>query len=135
MTHHALVGALNGTDEPKDFPLHTGHHFGTGKRVPQRPGARGRAGETEQHHPWLSPVYADYAAGFPPTLIQGGSKEIFLSNFIRHYQALDQAGVEVKLDIYEGMPHVFQGFAPELPESKLARQKVRSFLDERLGPA
>ena len=65
-------------------------------------------------HPYVSPVYGDYSQGFPPTLIQGGTREIFLSNFVRHYRALDDAGVEVELDLYEGMPHVFQGKAPGL---------------------
>ena len=61
----------------------------------------------DQKHPYASPVYGDFSKGFPPTLIQGGTKEILLSGFIRLYQALDTAGVAVKLDIYEGMPHNF----------------------------
>jgi acetyl esterase/lipase len=35
---------------------------------------------------------------------------MLLSNFVRLYQALDQANIPVKLDIYEGMPHDFQFF-------------------------
>ena len=66
------------------------------------------AAPADQTHPYVSPVYADYSLGFPPTLIQVGTKEIFLSNAVRHYQALDQAEQEVKLDLYEGMWHVFQ---------------------------
>ena len=89
----------------------------------------------EHRHPWVSPVYADYRAGFPPTLIQGGTKEIFLSNCVRLYQALDTAGQMAKLDLYEGMPHVFQAFNPDLPESKLARQKMKAFLDRYLSGA
>ena len=46
-------------------------------------------------------VYGDFRKGFPPTLIQGGTKEIFLSNFIRLYQALDQAGQTVNVRITE----------------------------------
>jgi len=88
---------------------------------------------TEHRHPWVSPVYADYRAGFPPTLIQGGTKEIFLSNCVRLYQALDTAGQTAKLDLYEGMPHVFQAFNPDLPESKLARQKMKAFLNRYLS--
>jgi acetyl esterase/lipase len=87
----------------------------------------------DQKHPYVSPVYGDYFKGFPPTLIQAGTKEIFLSNAVRHYQALDTAGIPVKLDLYEGMWHIFQVFNHELPESKLARKKVRAFLDEHLG--
>ncbi len=87
----------------------------------------------DQKHPYVSPVYGDYTKGFPPTLIQGGSKEIFLSNFIRHYQALDTAGQFVKLDIYEGMIHVFQVSMADTPESKIALGKVDAFLKQHLG--
>jgi acetyl esterase/lipase len=87
----------------------------------------------DQKHPYVSPVYGDYTKGFPPTLIQGGSKEIFLSNFIRHYQALDTAGRIVKLDIYEGMIHVFQAALAGTPESKTALGKVDAFLKQYLG--
>jgi acetyl esterase/lipase len=66
-------------------------------------------------------------------LIQAGTKEIFLSNAVRHYQALDQAGIPVKLDLYEGMWHIFQVFNHELPESKLARTKVSTFLSQHFG--
>lgn len=60
-----------------------------------------------QKHPYASPVYGDFSKGFPPTLIQGGLKETLLSGFVQLYQALDVAGVEVKLDLYEGMIHNF----------------------------
>jgi acetyl esterase/lipase len=65
-------------------------------------------------------------------LIQGGTKEIFLSNFIRLYQRLDQAGQTVKLDIYEGMPHVFVPTLPESAESQAAIAKVRDWVSEHL---
>lgn len=87
----------------------------------------------DQKHPYVSPVYGDYSKGFPPTLIQGGTKEIFLSNFVRQYQALDTAGQAVKLDLYEGMPHVFQGQLPDAPESRLAMKKMKDFFLQHLG--
>jgi len=62
-----------------------------------------------------------------------GTKEIFLSNFIRHYQALDTAGQIVKLDIYEGMIHVFQVALAGTPESKTALGKVDAFLKQHLS--
>ncbi len=98
-----------------------------------KPSANAYADPKDQKHPYVSPVYGDYTKGFPPTLIQGGTKEIFLSNFIRHYQALDTAGQTVKLDLYEGMSHVFQALIPDSPESKTALTKVDAFLDEHLG--
>lgn len=91
------------------------------------------AAPEDQKNPYVSPVYGDYRKGFPPTLIQAGTKEIFLSNAVRQYQVLDQAGIPVKLDLYEGMWHIFQVFHHDLPESKLARRKVRTFLRERMG--
>jgi epsilon-lactone hydrolase len=87
----------------------------------------------DQKHPYASPVYGDFSKGFPPTLIQGGTKEILLSGFIRLYQALDTAGHPVKLDLYEGMPHNFASRIPEAPESKVARRKIRDFVRIHLG--
>lgn len=98
-----------------------------------KPSADAYADAKDQKHPYVSPVYGDYSKGFPPTLIQGGTKEIFLSNFVRQYQALDTAGQTVKLDLYEGMPHVFQGQLPDAPESRLALKKMREFLVRYLG--
>ena len=90
------------------------------------------AAPEDQKNPCVSPVYGDYSKGFPPTLIQGGTKEIFLSNYIRLYQALDQAGVTVKLDLYEGMIHDFQAIQPESPEGRAALKKVKQFLERYL---
>ena len=91
------------------------------------------ADPSEQQNPYVSPVYADFSGGFPPTLIQGGTKEVLLSSFIRLYRALDLAGIPVTLDLYEGMPHVFQWTLPDSPESRLALGKTRKFLDAHLG--
>jgi len=38
-----------------------------------------------------------------------------MAGICRLYQAMDIAGVNVRLDIYEGMPHVFQRYS--IPES------------------
>ena len=92
------------------------------------PSADAYADQKDQKHPYVSPVYGDFTKGFPPTLIQGGTREIFLSNFVRLYQALDSSGQTVKLDLYEGMPHVFQVKLPESPESVTALKKTNTFL-------
>jgi acetyl esterase/lipase len=96
------------------------------------PSALAYADAEDHKNPYVSPVYGDFRKGFPPTLIQGGTKEIFLSNFIRLYQGLDQAGQTVKLDIYEGMPHVFIPSLPESPESQAAMAKVRNWVSAHL---
>lgn len=87
----------------------------------------------DQKHPYASPVYGDFSKGFPPTLIQGGLKETLLSGFVRFYQALDTAGIPVKLDLYEAMIHNFQDRIPDAPEAILARRKMRTFLHQQLG--
>ena len=97
------------------------------------PSAGAYADPSDQKIPYVSPVYGDYSEGFPPTLIQVGTAEIFLSNAVRHYQALDIAGIPVKLDPYDGMWHVFQAFHWDLPESHLAREKMAAFLRQQLG--
>ncbi len=91
------------------------------------------ADPADQKHPYVSPDYGDFLEGYPPTLIQVGTKEIFLSNAVRLYQALDQAGIEAKRDPYDGMWHVFPSFHWQLPESELARQKMAEFLRTHLG--
>lgn len=90
------------------------------------------AAPKDQKDPYASPVYGDFSKGFPPTLIQGGLKETLLSGFVRLYQALDAAGVPVKLDLYEGMVHNFQDRIPDAPELILAWQKMRAFLNQHL---
>jgi epsilon-lactone hydrolase len=85
------------------------------------------ADPADQKNPYVSPVYGNFSKGYSPTLIQGGTREIFLSEFVRLYQALDQADVPVKLDIYEGMPHVHQ-YLYKTPESKIALSKMNDFL-------
>lgn len=86
--------------------------------------------------PLVSPVYADFAPGFPPTLIQGGTREIFLSNFVRLYRALVGAGQHAILDLYEGMPHAFQAYPAQAgsPESRAALDATATFLVEYLHP-
>jgi acetyl esterase/lipase len=100
-----------------------------------RSSADAYADPKDQKHPYVSPVYGDYTKGFPPTLIQGGTKEIFLSHAVRLYRAIDGAGGTAVLDLYDGMPHIFQ-FRPQMVdslESKAALQKMTSFLRQHLG--
>lgn len=80
-----------------------------------------------------SPVYADFSKGFCSTLIQGSTQEPWLNDFFRLYHVLDVAGVQVKLDLYEGMPHGFQFRIPDMPEAQIARRKMREFARVRLA--
>lgn len=100
-----------------------------------KPSADAYADPKDQKHPYVSPVNGDYSKGFPPTLIQGGTREIFLSHFVRLYRAIDGAGGMAVLDLYEGMPHIFQ-VRPEMadaPETAAALQKMAAFLRRHVG--
>ena len=81
----------------------------------------------------VSPIFGNFTEGYPPNLIQGGTRELLLSGFVHLYQAIDSQGGIAKLDIYEGMVHTFQEIRPDLPESRLARRKDADFL-RRLLP-
>ena len=74
----------------------------------------------------------DFAKGFPPTLIQGGTQEISLDNLMQLYLALESAGQSVTLDLYEGMPQVFQVRLPGSPEAIAALNKMSAFLLKQL---
>lgn len=95
-------------------------------------GASAYADPQDQQNPYVSAVYGDYSKAFPPTLIQGGTREMLLSNFVREYQAIRSGGHVAVLDLYEGMPHVFQGSLPNTPEARTAMARAALFFTEHL---
>jgi acetyl esterase/lipase len=52
---------------------------------------------------------------------------------MRYNPNLDQTGIPVKLDLYEGMWHVFQEINYDLPESVSAHKKFRDWVYLYLG--
>jgi epsilon-lactone hydrolase len=98
-----------------------------------QPSADAYADPKDQRHPYVSPVYGDFRKAFPPTLIQGGTREIFLSDFVRAYQAIGAGGGVAVLDLYEGMPHVFQVTLPDTPEAQAAMVKASRFWQAHLA--
>lgn len=77
---------------------------------------------------YISPLYGDFE-GFPPMLIQVGSYEMLLSDSTLVAQKAKDAGVQVKLSVYEGMFHVFQMGAKLMPESMKAWTEVGKFFE------
>ena len=88
------------------------------------------AGTLDLRDPRVSPLFADFTKGFPPTLIQDGTRTILLSDSVRTYRALKAAKADAQIDLYEGMWHVFQG-APA-PEAATALESAGAFVKERL---
>ena len=77
-------------------------------------------------HPYLSPLFGDFAKGFPATFLQAGTRDLFLSNAARMQRALRKANVPVELHIFEGMPH---GGFMGAPEDAELDAEVRRFVD------
>jgi epsilon-lactone hydrolase len=63
--------------------------------------------------PYVSPLFGDFTKGFPPTFIQSGTRDLFLSNSVRMHRALRRAGIDAELHVGEAMPHGGFGGAPE----------------------
>ncbi|MGP1458575.1 MAG: alpha/beta hydrolase [Treponema sp.] len=61
-------------------------------------------------NPLVSPVFAspDVLQGFPPVYMQMGSKEVLLEDARRFETLLTENGVECRLDVWDGMTHLFQ---------------------------
>lgn len=82
-------------------------------------------------YPYISPLFADLH-DLPPTFIQVGTEEILFDDSFRLEQKARLAGVNVTLETWPGMWHVFQGFAPYVPESHKAIEKIGEFIRGRL---
>lgn len=82
-------------------------------------------------HPLASPLYADLR-GLPPLLIQVASDELLLSDSTELARRAQSADVDVTLEIYPGMQHVWQFAASFIPESRQAIQSIGEFIQRHL---
>ena len=77
--------------------------------------------------PLVSPLFGDLH-GLPPLLIQAGGDELLLSDSTRFAEKAQKSGVQVKLEVYPGMWHVWQMYAPFLPEGRQAVNSIAAFI-------
>jgi monoterpene epsilon-lactone hydrolase len=96
------------------------------------PMARAYAGGQELRSPAVSPLYAQFPAGFPPTLITTGTRDLLLSDCARLATKMRHAGIAAELRVWEGLWHVFE-FYPEIPEGNASLKEIAAFLEGRLG--
>jgi monoterpene epsilon-lactone hydrolase len=82
-------------------------------------------------HPLASPLYADLH-GLPPLLIMVGTHEALFDDSSRFAAKAKAAGVEVELDIWEEMIHVWPFFADILPEGRQAIEKIGDYIRARI---
>jgi len=85
------------------------------------------AGNADPRNPLISPLHGDYR-GLPPLLIQVGEAEIILDDSTRVAERAKQTGVQVDLEVWDEMVHVWHVFAKLLPEGQQAIEKVGSYV-------
>ena len=81
--------------------------------------------------PMVSPLYADLN-GLPPLLVQVGDRETVLDDSVMLADKARAAGVDVDLQVWDGMIHVFQMFGEELSEARQAIASIAGFLNRHL---
>ncbi|MFX1365182.1 MAG: alpha/beta hydrolase [Promethearchaeota archaeon] len=78
--------------------------------------------------PLASPLFADLK-GLPPLLVQVSTSEMLYDHSTRFVEKANAAGVNVTLQEWDGMVHVFQGYGLNiLPEAREALNKIGEFI-------
>lgn len=83
-------------------------------------------------NPFISPLYGDFK-GFPPAILTTGTRDLLLSNTVRVHQRLSRAGVESKLQVFEGLSHAEYIALYHSPESREAFENIAMFFDNHLS--
>jgi acetyl esterase/lipase len=89
-------------------------------------------GRNDAHDPLISPVFGDWR-GLPPLLIHAGEDEVLRQDAVRSEALAKTAGVDVRLEIYPRMWHVWQIFLT-LPQSTQSLDDIARFLKSHLQP-
>jgi acetyl esterase/lipase len=85
----------------------------------------------DAHDPLISPVYGDWH-GLPPLLVHVGEEEMLLDDATRIAAAARAAGVDVRLETYPRMWHVWQLFLA-LPQAVASLDDIARFLKSHLS--
>ncbi len=78
--------------------------------------------------PRASPLYGDFH-GLPSILIHVGSEEILKDDALRTAKAAEASGVDVSIEVWDGMMHVFQSLPVKEADASIAR--LGSFIRSR----
>jgi epsilon-lactone hydrolase len=77
-------------------------------------GPNAYVGDADPKLPYLSPLFGEFKAGWPPTILTSGTRDLLLSDTVCMHRALRRAGIKAELHISEAAPHGgFMGSAPE----------------------
>jgi acetyl esterase/lipase len=91
--------------------------------------AKAYLGDTDPRTPLVSPLYADLT-GLPPLLIQVGTAEVLFDDATRLADHARAAGVDVILEPWDDMIHVWHMFAAILPEGQQAIDRIGEFIHQ-----
>ena len=92
--------------------------------------AKAYLGNIDPRTPSASPLYADLT-GLPPLLIQVGTAEILFDDARRLADRARAAGVDVTLEPWDDMIHMWHFFAAMLPEGQQAIDRIGEFIRQR----
>ena len=79
-----------------------------------------------------SPLFADLR-GLPPLLIHVGDDEVLLDDAVQLAERARKAGVDVTLDVWPKMIHVWHWFFPMLDEGQAAIDRIGEFVKGRIA--
>ena len=79
--------------------------------------------------PYASPVFGNLR-DFPPIMVHAGSQEVLRDDASRLGELAAAANVPVSVEIYDGMPHLFQG-SPSASEAKVSLNRLGQFIRAR----
>jgi acetyl esterase/lipase len=91
-------------------------------------------GTADPRAPLASPIYADLS-GLPPLIIQVGENEVLLDDSSRLAERAEAAGVDVTLEVWPDMFHVWHFFAAMLPEGQQAIDRIGEWVRRRVAAA
>ena len=83
---------------------------------------------TELGNPLVCPARADLR-GLPPIYVQAGRSEILFDSIQAFADQARRQGADVVLESWEHMNHVFQMFAPDVPQSVEALHRIGEVVD------
>lgn len=81
--------------------------------------------------PLISPMFGDWR-GLPPLLVHAGDDEVLRYDAVRIGELAKEAGVDVRLEIYPRMWHVWQLYLT-LPQAVQSLDGIAQFLQSQLG--
>lgn len=89
-------------------------------------------GDANPLDPIASPLFADMTS-FPPILLQVGENEVLYDDSRRYVELAVAAGVDAKLDVWEGMVHGFAGGVGHMHAATETLDAIGAFLTKQLS--